>query len=167
MVLLSDSDLKYFCDLYANAAPLFCPRIAANIVLMWATGCRLVESVEATRWTVSGTEVILDTAKRNNPRKFLFAEIPELGKQFIEAGVNLGLEKPQNTFQYQQQLFFGARTFTIGEKNSFNHLFRHNVARQKKVLGWTDKQIQIWLGEKTLIAAEQYIYSDIYTNLPV
>lgn len=167
MFLLSDSDLKNFCDAYANAATIFCPRIAPNIVLMWATGCRLVESVEATRWTVSGPKVILDTAKRNNPRKFLFSEIPDLGKQFIEAGINLGLEKPQNTFQYQQQLFFGARIFTIGEKKSFNHLFRHNVARQKKVAGWTDREIKIWLGEKNLISAEQYIYSDIFTNLPL
>lgn len=166
MFLLSDSDLKYFCDAYANAATIFCPRIAANILLMWSTGCRLIESVEATRWKVLGNKIILETAKRNNERKLLFSEIPDLGKKFIEEGVNLGLEKPQNTFQYQQQLFFGPRTFIIGEKKSFNHLFRHNVVRQKKIAGWKDKEIQKWLGEKTLIAAEQYIYSEIYSNLP-
>jgi hypothetical protein len=159
--------LKKFCDDYATAAPIFCPRIAANIQLMWSTGCRLIESVEASRWSVNGNKITLDTAKRNNKRKFFFDEIPEISKKFIESGENFGLEKPQNTFQYQQQLFFGARIFTIGEKKSFNHLFRHNVARQKKKAGWTDKQIKIWLGEKNLISAEQYIYSDIFTNLPL
>jgi hypothetical protein len=143
------------------------PRLSPSFKICNSVGTRLIESIEPSRWTAFFGYYSLFTAKGSNTRIIQFSELTEESKYFINFGENYPQQRPQGIFEGTMQSYWGKREFYIGQKRSYTHIFRHLKAKNMKAGGSTDLQIKEYLGEKNLKSAQAYIYSEIYTNLPI
>jgi len=144
----------------------FYPRISPSFKICFVVGTRLIESIQPTRWQNLGSEFKLTTAKGSDYRIINYTELQPESIYYLLNGEDAYQERPQTLYENTMKRFYQGREFYIGEKRSFTHIFRHRIAKNMKAEGYNDGQIQQYLGEKTLVSAKQYIYSEIYTNLP-
>jgi integrase len=142
------------------------PRLSPSFKICFDVGTRLIESIQPSRWELKKNYFILTTAKGSEKREIKLKELQEESIYFLLNSPDAYQERPQTIYEYTMRRFYKGREFYIGEKRSYTHIFRHRIAKNMKAEGKNDKTIQKYLGEKTIISAQQYIYSEIYTNLP-
>ncbi len=129
------------------------------------TGCRIKEAIETDRWTPFSDFFHLQPQKLNNIRTILFSDLSNDVQEYIFEGNQNQSSNNYNRYVHQFHKEFGSKKFFIGDKGCSTHLFRHRIVKEKKqLLGWSDSDIKTWLGEKTQVAANSYIYSEIYVN---
>ena len=145
----------------------FYPRLSPSFKICYSVGTRLVESVEPSRWTAFLNYYSLQTAKGSATRIIKFDELTEESRYFLDNEENYPQQRPQGIFEGTMHAYWAGREYYIGEKRSYTHIFRHLKAKNMKAQGFRDTQIQEYLGEKKLSSAKGYIYSEIYTNLPI
>ena len=130
---------------------------------MYLTGLRANEVLNFELWQVDEHQnLIVQTLKKSNPRTFSINEVSSIfADLLIYDNTRLitfnykYLQRHFNKFVHYQKLY-------TGNKKISTHLFRHNKAKQLKQSGFTDIQIQTYLGEKDIKNALTYINSDIY-----
>lgn len=140
------------------------PDLYPIFLLQYETACRIGEAVDTDRWNVKIDYIELQPEKRNNKRILMIEDFSTETLNYLTTPRAPVPTKFYNKFQY----YFKENlkpTLWIGEKRVKTHIFRH--AKVKNLVneqGATPAQIQDYLGEKTLKAAEIYINSIIYTK---
>lgn len=146
-----------------NDERLYSYGLIALAELQYLTGCRVNEGLEFSRWQVLGNgNIQLQPQKGNNLRVFdpsiktcrYFQDL--IKNEYSCTGIFY------RKYCYYLDKILYSHMFSIGGKGVNSHLFRHNYARVNKLLGHTDNEIRIMLGEVTQQSADHYIYSEIH-----
>ncbi len=164
MKILSVSEIDTLCRKVVETAEQFDIFLHALFNTLYLTGLRAGEVIDFSRWSVdtAGNFTVL-TEKNSNPRTFASDELDPLFADIITT---------QNThlitfnYKYLQRTFNKFATYSqlfIGNKQVSTHLFRHNKAKRMILEGYTDTQIQSYLGEKDIKNALSYINSEVFT----
>lgn len=128
------------------------------------SACRIGEAVDFMRWTVRTNYVRLQPQKRNNVRLLELEDFTSTSINYLINQQDYFPLKYYNKFNYYIQTHISENLY-IGEKRVSTHIFRH--AKVKEMVQnhqATPTQIQDYLGERTMRAAEQYINSIIYVK---
>ena len=145
-----------------NDSKLYSYGLVACAEVQYLTGCRANEALEFSRWQVLGNgNIQLQPQKGNNLRVFDPSIQTCRFFQDLIKGENACEGIFYRKYCYYLEKVLGSHMFTIGDKGVNSPLFRHNYARVKKLLGSTDNEIRIMLGEVTQQSADHYIYSEI------
>lgn len=165
MRLIDLEELSYELDYFISQVG----KIYVFDLVKWKTvaqtGCRIHEALDTSRWIPLSDLFQLQPQKLNNTRDIPFSSLSTDVIDYILEGNQNQSSNNYNRYVHQFHKEFGSKKFFIGDKGCSTHLFRHRIVKEKKqILGWSDSEIKVWLGEKTQIATNSYIYSEIYVN---
>lgn len=130
------------------------------------TGLRFCEIFELDRWTYNAdNNIICNTAKDSNSRTFTSSD---LTFPFVQSIINDTFL--YNTCKYSTTILYFKRYFEfynlkVGGKKILTHIFRHYKAKQLHEFGYSDVEIQNYIGEKSLSNAQNYINSILYYDV--
>jgi site-specific recombinase XerD len=163
MAILTEQQINNVCHLIVQTAERHDIFLHALFETLYMTGLRAGEITDFSRWSVDSPDrLTVQTQKKSNPRSFAPEDLsPVFADVLITQNTRLinfnykYLQRTFNRFALYPQLF-------IGNKQVSTHLFRHNKAKRLILEGYTDTQIQTYLGEKDLKNALSYINSEIH-----
>ena len=142
------------------------PYLLSQFECMYYLGCRAMESIEKKRWTILDNQfVLLEASKRNNQRIFMLEDVPVSFLSYINNDYILESHVSYSKLNYVFNKCFIYSHVFIGEKQSKLRLFRHSFTKHLLDKGFTDEEIKIKLGEKSMTSAKAYINS-IYSKTP-
>lgn len=151
-----DSNLKSIVDRVKEIEPSVYPCFS----VMYFTGCRASESFDKSLWLRNqDNSYILHPLKNNNVRYFSSFEIPFEFQLFLESSNALPSFINYEKLRYLFKSFSLYPRIWIGNKESTLHLYRHNYVKKLIDQGFTNEEIQIKLGEKSMKSALSYIES--------
>ena len=162
MQILSDKEIDKTCKQVLHTAELNDIFLYSLFDSLYKTGLRVGEIIDFSRWAVIDKKYLqVQTLKGSNPRSFKSSDLNQIYVDLIRhdttylANFNYkNLSRAFNRFAPYSQLL-------IGNKQVSTHLFRHNKAKKLKRKGYSDIEIQTYLGEKDLKNALVYINSKI------
>ena len=161
-MLINDSDLNSVLYDARDNDLLYSTELQLIADVQFRTGCRIGEAIQFNRWTLLGNgNIQLQPQKSNNLREFDPTVIRAKYFDYVIANTDLFSSVGYRKYNYYLEKVLNYHQFTIGNKSVSSHLFRHNYARQLKLLGVSDDNIRINLGEVTQQSANHYIYSQI------
>jgi len=130
---------------------------------LYKTGLRVGEIIDFSRWAVIDKKYIqVQTLKGSNPRTFKSSELNQIYVDLIRYNTIYLAQFNYKNLSRAFNRFAPYSHLLIGNKQVSTHLFRYNKAKQLKAKGYSDIEIQIYLGEKDLKNALVYINSKIY-----
>ncbi|NOZ36007.1 MAG: site-specific integrase [Chlorobi bacterium] len=163
MQILSDKEINKICKQVVNTSELNDIFLHSLFDTLYKTGLRVGEVTDWSQWTIVSKKYLqVQTLKGSNPRTFknkklnqIYVDLIRYNTTYLAQFNYKNLSRAFNRFAPYSQLL-------IGNKQVSTHLFRHNKAKKLKAKGYTDIEIQTYLGEKDLKNALVYINSKIY-----
>jgi site-specific recombinase XerD len=165
MTILTNSQINQYCLDLLNVSQGFDFFIHDLFLNLYYTGCRYQELYQINRWSTDlAGNYTLQPLKGNNLRTFINTPLTPLFTNCIDNQV-----LPYQTARYTTARRYLSRLSTIPflmikNKEVSTHIFRHNRAKQMHEDEISDADIQLWFGENTLSAMQNYIYSEVYYN---
>lgn len=151
-----DVSLRNVVDKCKVTEPFFFPQFSA----MYYLGIRANESIIKNRWEKVDNNIYkLTPLKKNNIRLFDVREIPEDFLNYINNARVIELTPSYSQLNYLFKIFFTYRSLFVGDKQSTLHLFRHNYVKKLIDKGFTNDEIMVDLGERTMGSTRAYIDS--------
>lgn len=130
--------------------------------VLYYSGCRINDVLEFNRWSVlMNGNVQLQPQKGNNLRVFQSVELPYLFYDNLINNYNCFENILYGKAEYHLKTLINKYDIRRNKKKLTTHLFRHNYAKKLHDIGKTDTEIQLILGEKHLISAQNYINSNL------
>lgn len=130
--------------------------------IFYNTGLRFCEVREFSRWSVANdNEVTVITAKGSNPRTFNKNLLPPFFITCIRENINPFKGINNQTAAYYFKTFYPKKQVRHDKKRLSTHLFRHNIAKQMFINGFSRSEIKEFLGEKSLLNSNNYIDSEL------
>jgi integrase len=161
-IALSLETLEYITLAFLNSIVDVYPlhyEFYSNLVL---TGARITEMKTFSRWQIlQNGDLLLNTEKNNNNRIFKPDEVTEKYYISLVSNYDIFYNISARQFTYFFNTYYPAKNIQHKTKPLSCHVFRHLKAKKLKSLNKTDEEIQIYLGEKELKSAENYIYSQL------
>lgn len=164
MTELTTAQILGIINDFMSFIPSWYPQSIDIFSLLKDTGCRIQEATDPIRWRRLGSDYALKPLKGNDIRTFSTAELSQNTIVYLNNFPNYPQEIPMRKYQQQFDYFKGNVTILRGQKEISTHLFRHNYARQLRVNGLTDVQVQNKLGERTLSSALEYLDTKIFSD---
>ena len=163
MQILTPKEIHQICKQVVNTSELNDIFLHSLFDTLYKTGLRVSEVTDWSRWTIISKKYLqVQTLKGSNPRTFknnklnpIFVDLIRYNTTYLANFNYKNLSRAFNRFAPYSHLL-------IGNKQVSTHLFRHNKAKQLKSKGYSDIEIQTYLGEKDLKNALVYINSKIY-----
>ena len=163
MQILTPKEINKICKQVVNTSELNDIFLHSLFDSLYKIGLRVGEIIDFSRWTIIDKKYLqVKTLKGSNPRTFknnklnpIFVDLIRYNTTYLANFNYKNLSRAFNRFAPYSQLL-------IGNKQVSTHLFRHNKAKQLKSKGYSDIEIQTYLGEKDLKNALVYINSKIY-----
>ena len=163
MKKLTDNQINNICRRIVETSEKYDIFLHSVFETLFLTGLRAGEVVDFSRWSAdSYGNLIVQTQKNSNPRTF---EITDISPVFADVILTGNTQLINFNYKYLQRSFRRFADYPqlfVGNKQVSTHLFRHNKAKRLFVAGYTETEIQNYLGEKDLKNALAYINSDIY-----
>lgn len=163
MKILTPNQINKICRHVVETSEHYDIFLHSLFETLFLTGLRAGEVLDFSRWTVTPEgNLTVQTQKNSSPRIF---KPEELSSVFADVILTNNIQLIRFNYKYIQRLFNRFSTYPqifVGNKQVSTHLFRHNKAKRMLVEGYTDIQIQSYLGEKDLKNALNYINSDVY-----
>ncbi len=163
MQILTDKEIDKICKKVLQTSELNDIFLYSLFDSLYKTGLRVGEIIDFSRWSIIDKKYLqVQTLKGSNPRTFknkelnqIYVDLTRYNTTYLAQFNYKNLSRAFNRFAPYSQLL-------IGNKQVSTHLFRHNKAKQLKAKGYSDIEIQTYLGEKDLKNALVYINSKIF-----
>lgn len=133
--------------------------------LMKNTGCRSGETRQE-RWRFVEDDLFeLETEKRNFNRLISESQVPS---NFITCIINRDMKLCLASYSTIKFWLERCQPFTIynTQKECSTHAFRHLFAKNLKEEGYSMTEIQVIMGEKYIASVYQYVFSELYKEVP-
>ena len=165
MYVFNPAEINGFCSIFLQSVSQFDLTLYELYYNLYLTGLRYTELYNIDRWKYQNNDtVICTTAKGSFPRTFTADELSFPFYSSILRNENMFFTARYSTAIRYFSRFFPEPRIRCQNKEISTHIFRHNKAKQMKVQGKTDQEIQIYLGEISLENAQGYINSELYIN---
>jgi len=163
MTYLTPGQLNNYCLSYLEAIHPFDNLLWDFSTNQYNTGLRFMELYLITNWLyVTDEHIICYTSKDSYDRIFTKDELTPFFYENVKDHFNDYEKYSFTTYNRYFNRYFPVYKIYHLTRPLASHLFRHNIAKQLKLLGQTDIEIQEYLGEKYLGNAQNYIYSELH-----
>ena len=137
--------------------------INAVIQGMFSLGLRVKEAIDKSRWSINmAGQYVLITCKGSETRTFEVSEIPVDFANYLNAGNGLSEGISYSSVE-RWLLENGAYKNLYCEGKGIScHIFRYAKILSLKQMGWTDVQIQNYIGHRSISSTEGYLSNTLY-----
>lgn len=165
--ILTFAELHQYCNDFLTNINNFDTFLHDFSLNLYNTGLRFNELFQLDRWDPYGEESVeCDTEKDSYNRIFNYSELTVPFITSVYSNESVYLTCRYTTYIRYFHRYFPFYPLYCGNKGISSHIFRHHKAKEMHEDGYTDEEIQLYLGEKELQNARGYIYSNIYIIIP-
>lgn len=161
-VLINNTDLNNTLTSALSNRLLYSKELKICAIMQYMTGARANDILNFSRWTLlANGNVQLQPQKNNLLRIFTPEEVDSGFYSALVDNCNYFGGLYYRKYEYYLERVLHSHIFRVNQKPVSTHLFRYNYARKMKENGFTDVEIKDKLGERQLVSAQAYIYSQI------
>lgn len=161
-VLISNTDLENTLSSALSNQLLYSKELKICANMQYMTGARANDILNFSRWTLlANGNVQLQPQKNNLLRIFTPEEVDSGFYSALVDNYNYFEGLYYRKYEYYLERILHSHIFRVNQKPVCTHLFRYNYARKMKENGFTDVDVKDKLGERQLVSAQAYIYSQI------
>jgi site-specific recombinase XerD len=166
MTILNNSEINDICIGVMDNLYYQFPTMWEAYRVMYKTGCRVSELIDKSKWSISVSGIVtLIPNKRNSPRTFNSGIFSQYFINLLTSSEMGFFGRNTRYFNYYFVENIGTKKLYCKNKHIACHLFRHNYAKILHDNGWSDEDIKINFGDRSVIASNQYVYSEIIEDI--